>query len=95
MAEEEEDLKSQQTEKDNEPFDYNQVDPLTAIGFSAEPGDIYYISPPQELSTYPMYIENPQKIDKKKIGVYISYTLNGTDITEQMARRYSDFYAFV
>ena len=93
MAEEEEDLKSQQTEKDNEPFDYNQVDPLTAIGFSAEPGDIYFINPPQELSTYPMYIENPQKIDKKKIGVYISYTLNGTDITEQMARRYSDFYA--
>ena len=93
MAEEDEDLKSQQTEKDNEPFDYSQVDPLTAIGFSAEPGDIYYINPPQELSTYPMYIENPQKIDKKKLGVYISYTLNGTDITEQMARRYSDFFA--
>ena len=93
MAEEEEDLKSQQTEKDNEPFDYSQVDPLTAIGFSAEPGDIYYINPPQELSTYPMYIENPQKIEKNKLGVYISYTLNGTDITEQMARRYSDFFA--
>ena len=93
MAEEEEDLKSQQTEKDNEPFDYSQVDPLTAIGFSAEPGDIYYINPPQELSTYPMYIENPQKIDKNKLGVYISYTLNGTDITEQMSRRYSDFRA--
>ena len=92
MAEEEEDLKSQQTEKDNEPFDYTQVDPLTAIGFSAEPGDIYYINPPQELSTYPMYIENPQKTDKK-VGSYISYTLNGTDITEQMSRRYSDFHA--
>ena len=92
MAEEEEDLKSQQTEKDNEPFDYTQVDPLTAIGFSAEPGDIYYINPPQELSTYPMFIENPQKTDKK-VGSYISYTLNGTDITEQMSRRYSDFHA--
>ena len=92
MAEEEEDLKSHATEKDNEPFDYNQVDPLAAIGYSAEPGDIYYINPPQELSTYPMYIENPQKVEKK-VGTYISYTLNGTDITEQMSRRYSDFYA--
>ena len=93
MAEEEEaDLKSHANEKDNEPFDYNQVDPLAAIGYSAEPGDIYYINPPQELSTYPMYIENPQKVEKK-VGTYISYTLNGTDITEQMSRRYSDFYA--
>ena len=91
MADEEEDGKHQ-NEKDNEPFDYNQVDPLAAIGYSAEPGDIYYINPPQELSTYPMYIENPQKIEKK-VGTYISYTLNGTDITEQMSRRYSDFYA--
>ena len=94
MAEEEEgDGKTHQNEKDNEPFDYNQVDPLAAIGYSAEPGDIYYINPPQELSTYPMYIENPQKIEKKVGTSYISYTLNGTDITEQMSRRYSDFFA--
>ena len=94
MAEEEEgDGKTHQNEKDNEPFDYNQVDPLAAIGYSAEPGDIYYINPPQELSTYPMYIENPQKNEKKVGTSYISYTLNGTDITEQMSRRYSDFFA--
>ena len=94
MTEEEEgDGKTHQNEKDNEPFDYNQVDPLAAIGYSAEPGDIYYINPPQELSTYPMYIENPQKIEKKVGASYISYTLNGTDITEQMSRRYSDFHA--
>jgi len=94
MAEEEEgDGKNHQNEKDNEPFDYNQVDPLAAIGYSAEPGDIYYINPPQELSTYPMYIENPQKNEKKVGTSYISYTLNGTDITEQMSRRYSDFFA--
>ena len=93
MAEEEEgEGKGHQNEKDNEPYDYNQVDPLAAIGYTAEPGDIYYMNPPQELSTYPMYIENPQKIDKK-MGAYISYTLNGTDITEQMSRRYSDFHA--
>ena len=93
MAEEEEgDGKGHQNEKDNEPYDYNQVDPLAAIGYTAEPGDIYYMNPPQELSTYPMYIENPQKIEKK-VGTYISYTLNGTDITEQMSRRYSDFHA--
>ena len=93
MAEEDEgDGKSHQNEKDNEPFDYNQVDPLQAIGYTAEPGDIYYINPPQELTTYPMYIENPQKIEKK-MGTYIAYTLNGTDITEQMSRRYSDFRA--
>ena len=92
MTEEEEGEGKQQNEKDNEPFDYNQVDPLAAIGYSAEPGDIYYMNPPQELSTYPMYIENPQKIEKK-VGTYISYTLNGTDITEQMSRRYSDFHA--
>ena len=94
MTEEEEgDGKTHQNEKDNEPFDYNQVDPLAAIGYSAEPGDIYYINPPQELSTYPMYIENPQKNEKKVGTSYISYTLNGTDITEQMSRRYSDFFA--
>ncbi len=92
MADEEEDEKSHQNEKDNEPFDYNQVDPLAAIGYNAEPGDIYYMNPPRELSTYPMYIENPQKVEKK-VGTYIAYTLNGTDITEQMSRRYSDFRA--
>ena len=91
MAEEEE-TDDKKHEKDNEPFDYSQVDPLAAIGYSAEPGDIYYLSPPQELTTYPMYIENPQKVEKK-VGTYISYTLNGTDITEQMSRRYSDFHA--
>lgn len=82
----------QNNQNPNEQFDYNQNDPLQAIGYSAEPGDIYYINPPQELSTYPMYIENPQK-SEKKVGAFISYTLNGTDITEQMSRRYSDFYA--
>ena len=101
---EEEDTKNQDNEKDNEKddekdekdfyaFDYSYVDPLTAIGFSAEPGDIYYISPPQELSTYPMYIENPQKIEKKVGATYITYTLKGTDITDEMSRRYSDFHA--
>ena len=89
MAEEEE---LEEKKHENEPFDYNSVDPLAAIGYIAEPGDIYYINPPQELNTYPMYIDNPQKIEKK-VGAYISYTLNGTDITEKMSRRYSDFHA--
>lgn len=93
MAEEDEIDDKNQKDKDNEPFDYNQVDPLTAIGYNAQPGDIYYISPSKELSTYPMYIENPQKHEKKVGGNYISYTLTGTDITEQMSRRYSDFFA--
>ena len=92
MAEDEEDLKSQQTEKDNEPYDYSQVDPLTAIGFQVEQDSIYYLNPPKELITYPMYIENPEK-HEKKMGTFISYTLNGTDITEKMSRRYSDFLA--
>ena len=39
-----------------------------------------------------MYIENPEK-HEKNIGTFISYTLNGTDITEKMSRRYSDFHA--
>ena len=39
-----------------------------------------------------MYIENPEK-HEKNIGTFISYTLNGTDITEKMSRRYSDFFA--
>ena len=38
-----------------------------------------------------MQVSNPQVID----GVlkYISYTLSGSDISSQLARRYSDFYA--
>ena len=73
-------------------INYSQNDPLEAIGYSAEPGDIYYMNPPKQLSTYPMYIDNPKKIDKT-VGSYISYTLDGTDITEQLVRRYSDFFA--
>ena len=94
MAEEDEidDKSHHQGEKDNEPYDYSQVDPLTAIGFHAEQNSIYFINPPKELSTYPMYIENPEK-HEKNIGTFISYTLNGTDITEKMSRRYSDFFA--
>ena len=76
----------------DEPYDYSQVDPLTAIGFHVEQDSIYFISPPKELSTYPMYIEKPEK-HEKNIGTFISYTLNGTDITEKMSRRYSDFHA--
>ena len=79
-------------EKENDLNDYSQIDPLIAIGYQAEPDSIYYINPPQELSTYPMYIENPEK-KEKNIGSFISYTLNGTDITEKMSRRYSDFFA--
>ena len=79
-------------EKENESYDYSQVDPLTAIGFHAEPDSIYYLTPPQEITTYPMYLENPEK-HEKNIGSFISYTLNGKDITEKMSRRYSDFFA--
>ena len=71
---------------------YNITDPLEAIGYQAEPGDIYYMNPPKQLSTYPMYIDNPKKIDKT-VGSYISYTLDGTDLTEQLVRRYSDFFS--
>ena len=70
--------------------DYSQVDPFEAIGFKAEPGDIYYVEPSKKLSTYPMYIENPVKIEKT-IGSYISYTLTGKDINIKVSRRYSDF----
>ncbi len=91
MAEEDE-IDHHAAEKDNEPYDYSQVDPLTAIGFHVEQNSIYFINPPKELSTYPMYIENPEK-HEKNIGTFISYTLNGTDITEKMSRRYSDFFA--
>ena len=73
-------------------LNYAQNDPLEAIGYSAEPGDIYYMNPPKQLSTYPMYIDNPKKIDKT-VGSYIAYTMDGTDVTEQLTRRYSDFFA--
>ena len=73
-------------------INYSQNDPLEAIGYQAEPGDIYYMSPPQQLSTYPMYIDNPKKVEKA-LGSYICYTMDGTDVTEQLTRRYSDFFA--
>ena len=71
---------------------YTQNDPLEAIVYQAEPGDIYYMNPPKQLSTYPMYIDNPRKIDKT-VSSYICYTMDGTDVTEQLTRRYSDFFA--
>lgn len=80
------------TQTINQTTNYSQTDPLEAIGYSAEPGDIYYMNPPKQLSTYPMYIDNPKKVDKT-VTSYISYTLDGTDLTEQLTRRYSDFYA--
>ena len=73
-------------------INYSQNDPLEAIGYQAEPGDIYYMNPPQQLSTYPMYIDNPRKVEKT-MGTYICYTMDGTDVTEQLTRRYSDFFA--
>ena len=79
------------TQQSSEKIDYNQNDPLAAIGYSAQPGDIYYMNPPKELCTYPMYIDNPKKVEKT-VGSYIAYTMDGTDITEQLTRRYSDFY---
>lgn len=39
---------------------YTQTDHLASIGFQAQPGDIYYMNPPKELSSYPMYIDNPK-----------------------------------
>ena len=71
---------------------YTQTDHLAAIGFQAQPGDIYYMNPPKELSSYPMYIDNPKKTEKT-VGSYIAYTLDGTDITEKLVRRYSDFFS--
>ena len=79
------------TQQSSEKIDYNQNDPLAAIGYSAQPGDIYYMNPPKELCTYPMYIDNPKKVEKT-VGSYIAYTMDGTDITEQLTRRYSDFF---
>ena len=86
--EDQEDTNAQQS---GEKIDYNQNDPLAAIGYSAQPGDIYYMNPPKELCTYPMYIDNPKKVEKT-VGSYIAYTMDGTDITEQLTRRYSDFF---
>ena len=71
---------------------YLETDHLTNIGFQAQPGDIYYMNPPKELTSYPMYISNPKKCDKT-VGSYIAYTMDGSDITEQLTRRYSDFYS--
>ena len=70
----------------------SQNDLLASIGFQAQPGDIYYMNPPKELSSYPMYIDRPKKVDKT-VGSYIAYTMDGTDITEPLARRYSDFFS--
>ena len=71
---------------------YTQTDHLSNIGFQAQPGDIYYMNPPKDLQSYPMYIDNPRKTEKT-VGAYISYTLDGTDITAKLNRRYSDFFA--
>jgi len=35
-----------------------------------------------------MYIDNPRKVDKT-VDSYICYTMDGTDVTEQLTRRYS------
>ena len=79
-------------ESEGGPNYYTQTDHLASIGFQAQPGDIYYMNPPKELTSYPMYIDNPKKTEKT-VGSYIAYTLDGTDITERLSRRYSDFYA--
>ena len=79
-------------EPEGEAANYSQTDLLASIGFEAQPGDIYYMNPPKELSSYPMYIDNQKKVDKT-VGSYISYTLDGTDITEKLNRRYSDFFS--
>ena len=70
---------------------YSQKDLLSSIIYSAQPGDIYYMNPPQELNTYPMYIDNPKKVEKT-VGSYTCYTMDGKDITEQLTRRYNDFF---
>ena len=81
------------TENEIDGKSYSQVDYLTAIGFQAQPGDIYYMNPPKELSSYPMYIDNPKKVEKPVVGSFIQYTMDGTDITEPLTRRYSDFFS--
>ena len=90
MAENEGEINTAQ--QSNQNVNYSQTDPLEAIGYAAEPGDIYYMNPPKQLSTYQMYIDNPKKVEKT-VGSYIAYTLDGTDLTEQLTRRYSDFFA--
>ena len=80
-------------DKEPEGNTYSQTDYLAQIGFQAQPGDIYYMNPPKELSSYPVYIDNPRKMDKKPVGTFIAYTMDGTDLTEQLTRRYSDFFA--
>ena len=72
-------------------INYSQNDLLSSIIYSAQPGDIYYMNPPQELNTYPMYIDNPKKVEKT-VGSYTCYTMDGKDITEQLTRRYNDFF---
>ena len=73
-------------------INYSQNDLLSSIIYSAQPGDIYYMNPPQELNTYPMYIDNPKKVEKT-VGAYTCYTMDGKDITEQLTRRYNDFFS--
>jgi len=80
-------------DKETDGNTYSQTDYLAQIGFQAQPGDIYYMNPPKELSSYPVYIDNPRKMDKKPVGTFIAYTMDGTDLTEQLTRRYSDFFA--
>ena len=93
MEEKEEQINTSQNDQGiGRAVNYSQNDPLTSIGYSAQPGDIYYMNPPKELSSYPMYIDNPKKMDKT-MGSYICYTMNGTDVNEDLTRRYSDFYS--
>ena len=73
-------------------LNYTKNNYLESMGYSSEQGDIYSINLPKKLSTYPMYIDNQKKIDKI-VGSYISYTLNVTNATEPLERRYSDFFA--
>ena len=80
-------------DKETDGKSYSQTDYLAQIGFQAQPGDIYYMNPPKELSTYPVYIDNPKKMDKKPVGQYIGYTMDGSDLTEPVPRRYSDFFS--
>ena len=49
----------------NNQINNENIDPLEAISYSAEPGDVYYMNPPKALSTYPMYIDNPKKLKKQ------------------------------
>ena len=53
-------------------INYSQNDPLEAIGYQAQTVDIYYMKPPKQLLTYPMYIDNPKK-GKNKWFLYWLY----------------------